>query len=378
MKKAKVEAILKKAREMGLSGVLLRNPENLLYAAAYWPAIGRSLLFLSSDGESRLLAPASERDYVPDGAADEVTWEDDEGLDRIFDPYPAFKRFLGELRGKIGVEMGAEVASIVHAGTELSYASCRTFDLVREAGAEPVDFAGAMEELRAQKDEDDIAKIRVSYELAAVGLREGMCKLKEGVAEAELAAHIEYAINSLVGYKETQRVRAYAFVMSGDRGSFAYYPFNSSSEKRIREGESVLVELDVQADGYWSDSTRTWFLNPSRDLRDRFEAVLEANEAAVAAARVGARAAEVDEAARRVLKEKGYGEEFVHRLGHGVGFRHHELPALHPASAHVLGKGSVFTVEPGVYGKGFGIRIENGVLATESGGQRLDAAPLVI
>ncbi|MFQ1020818.1 M24 family metallopeptidase [Tardisphaera saccharovorans] len=377
MKKQKIEGLLHEAEALGLSGILIRNPENILYATGYWPAIGRSLLFIGSDGESRLLAPVSERDFVPDGCADEVQWEEDEGLKAVFDPYPRFKQFLGELSGKVGVEMTSEVVSTVHAGTEVSYASCRTFDVVRQAGAEPVDFTASLEKLRQQKDEDDLEKIRISYELAAVGLREGHCKLKEGVSEAELASDIEYAINSSVGYSGTQRVRAYAFVMSGERGSVAYYPFNSSSEKRIKRGESVLIELDVQADGYWSDTTRTWFIDPPKELRDRFEAVLEANESGVAAAKIGARAADVDMAARKALEKSGYGDEFVHRLGHGVGFRHHELPALHPASTDVLCKGAVFTVEPGVYGKGFGIRIENGVLATDSGGRRLDTAPIV-
>ncbi len=376
MRKQKISNVLKKMEALGLSGILVRNPENVLYLTGYWPTIGRSLLFMGSEGESRLLAPASEREFVPEDCVDRVEWQQDEGLDSIFDPYPRFKQFLGQLKGKIGVEMGSEVVSTVHVGTEVSYASCRTFDLVREAGGEPVDFSSELERLRQQKDEEDVMKITTSYELAAVGLREGQSRLKEGMSEAELASLIEYAINSSVGYRGTQRVRAYAFVMSGDRGSVAYYPFNTSSEKKIRENESVLIELDVQADGYWSDTTRTWFINPSKELRDRYEAVLEANEAAVRAAKIGARAADVDTVARQVIKERGYESEFFTRLGHGVGYRHHELPALHPASKDIILEGAVFTVEPGVYAKGFGIRIENGVVATPSGGRRLDVAPM--
>jgi len=378
LKKQKLESILFSMSKTGLSAVLLRDPENLLYATGYWPAVGRSLLLITSEGRSRLLVPRSEQDFVPSGGADEVEVEEDEGLSSVFSPYPRFQEFLGKLEGKVGVEASSEVVSVVQAGTEASFASGPTFDAVRRAGGEPVDFSGEMEVLRQQKDGDDIKKIRTSYELAALGIREGACKLKEGVTEAELASAIEGAIDSSVGYKGTRRVRAYAFVMSGERGEIAYYPYNFSSEREIREGDSVLVELDVQADGYWSDTTRTLFINPTRELRERFEAVLEANEEATRAAKVGAKAAEVDAVARRVLAERGYGKEFVHRLGHGVGFRHHELPALHPTSNDVLMEGSVFTVEPGVYGKGFGIRIEDGVAATSSGGEKLGSIPITL
>ncbi|MGC8631627.1 MAG: M24 family metallopeptidase [Thermoprotei archaeon] len=376
MMKEKLELILNEIDSLNLSGVLLRNPENLLFATGYWSALGRSLLWVSSDGRTKLLAPKSEIDFVPDGCVDEVEWQADEGLDAIFSPYPGFKKFLGKLSGRVGVELSSEVTTSIHVGSEASYASAPTFDLVKQAGAELVDFTPSIEKLRQHKSEGDVEKIALSYEISAVGLREGRFKLSEGMTEAELASVIEGAINSSVGYKGAKRVRAFAFVMSGYKGETAYYPYDISSEKTIKRGESVLIELDVQVDGYWSDTTRTWFIDPPKEMRDRYEAVLEGNEAATKAAKIGAPVTEVDSAARKVISDRGYGKEFNHRLGHGVGFRHHEMPALHPASKDVLAKGMTFTIEPGVYGKGFGIRIENGVEATERGGRKLGDVPL--
>jgi len=370
------KAMMERMQEIGLNHLLLRNPENLLFAAGYWPALGRSLYLISSDGSSRLLVPESELDFVPSGAADDVQTYGDEGLDSLFTPVPAFKRFLASLSGLVGVELSSETVSSIHVGSEVSFACFPTFDLVRQAGAAVWDATPLMEDLRQTKDLEDLKKIELAHEFASFGLKRGREELREGMSEAELASCIEAEIGSRLGHMGSRRVRAFAFVMSGPNGSRAYLPFDISSDRKMGRKDSVLVELDVQVDGYWADLTRTWFMDPPEELLKRLEAVARANSAAAEAASARTRAADVDAVARRIVAEAGYGGEFNHRLGHGVGFRHHEMPALHPASPHILVEGSTFTVEPGVYGPSFGIRVEDGVVAERGRGRKIAEIPL--
>jgi Xaa-Pro dipeptidase len=132
----------------------------------------------------------------------------------------------------------------------------------------------------------------------------------------------------------------------------------------------ALLELGVVADGYWADRTRVRVAgDPSEQQGKAFEAVREAQEAAVAAIRPGVSGAEVDEAARSVIRDAGFGDFFPHITGHGLGFGYHEpLPKLAPGEMFRLVEGMITSVEPGVYFKpGGGFRIEDDVLVTASG-----------
>jgi len=283
-------------------------------------------------------------------------------------------RSLGIKRNsKIGCELSMETLAVTHV-PELSFTGYRTCQtIIRETGSQLVDFSNSLHELRTIKDEDELDRILKACELAGFGLERGLRELREGMTEAELASKIEEAIYSKgIGYKDIRRARGFAFVMSGRKASNANLPFNISSNKKITRGESILIELNVQADGFWADLTRTWFIGePASELKKRYEAVLEANERATEAAADGVPVKEVDMVARNTISSKGLGGEFNHRLGHGIGFRLHEPPSLHPASNETIRKNMTFTIEPGVYGKDYGIRIEDVVLAKETNGVKL-------
>jgi len=196
------------------------------------------------------------------------------------------------------------------------------------------------------------------------------------MTEAQLASMIEQAVYSNgVGYRSIRRARGFAYVMSGRNASGANLPFDISSDKRITRGESILIELNVQADGFWADLTRTWFIGePDGELKRRYEAVSEANEEATRSAADGIPARELDKVAREVISSRGLSGEFNHRLGHGIGFRLHEPPSLHPASDEIIRKNMTFTIEPGVYGEYHGIRVEDVVLAGGKSGTKLSKA----
>ncbi|MBT8214265.1 MAG: M24 family metallopeptidase, partial [Acidimicrobiia bacterium] len=140
----------------------------------------------------------------------------------------------------------------------------------------------------------------------------------------------------------------------------------------------LLLDYGCVVDGYQSDMSRSVWLGgePSEEASRMYTAVLESQEAGIAAVRPGATGREVDEACRAVLRSHGMEEYFIHSTGHGVGLDIHEMPRLSRVSDDVLAPGDVVTVEPGVYVPGSGgVRIEDMVLVTETGGEVLTTSP---
>jgi Xaa-Pro aminopeptidase len=145
----------------------------------------------------------------------------------------------------------------------------------------------------------------------------------------------------------------------------------------VREGDLVIVDAGAIVDDYCSDCTRTFAVGEVPDsLRETYEVVRRGQQAGLEAVRAGVSGREADAAARAVIAHAGYGENFAHGLGHGVGLLVHEAPALRPESEDVLAAGNVVTVEPGVYLSGVaGIRIEDLVVVTEEGREVLTSFP---
>ena len=166
-----------------------------------------------------------------------------------------------------------------------------------------------------------------------------------------------------------------AIVAAGDHGAQAHA---LPGERVIRAGELVVIDTGARVDGYCSDITRTYAAGePSAELRRIYDVVLAAQLAGLAAVRAGAHGrSDVDAAARAVIEEAGYGERFGHGTGHGVGLQVHEAPSLGRTRGDLLEAGMICTVEPGIYIEGLaGVRIEDTVLVTAGGGERLTTSP---
>ena len=146
---------------------------------------------------------------------------------------------------------------------------------------------------------------------------------------------------------------------------------------RLHPGDFVTIDMGTSFHGYQSDMTRTAaYGQPTQLQRDIYQIVLEANLAGIAAARAGVPTGEVDRAARTVIEKAGYGEQFLHRTGHGVGLEGHELPEVGPNSEFIIQPGMCFSVEPGIYLPGVtGVRIEDLILITETGVEVLNHYP---
>ena len=159
-------------------------------------------------------------------------------------------------------------------------------------------------------------------------------------------------------------------------GPNAASPHHHTADRIIQEGDSVIFDWGGNLNGYNSDMTRTVFVGqPSDEFRKVYATVLEANEAAFAAVKPGVPLQEIDRAARKVITDAGYGEAFIHRVGHGLGLEVHEEPYLVEGNDLPLAAGMTFSDEPGIYLKGnLGVRIEDTVVCTEDGAIKLNHA----
>ena len=229
---------------------------------------------------------------------------------------------------------------------------------------------GMVEEFRERKRPGEIEAMRKAQRIAEQAFREVLPLVREGVEERELALEVDYRLRGLGG----ERSAFDTIVASGPNTS---RPHAIPSNRKIAGGDLVLFDLGTVVDGYASDMTRTVVLGKA-DARQRqvYHTVLEAQENALAGITAGMKCADADQLARQVIERAGFGKEFVHTLGHGVGLEVHESPRLSSRSEAVLQPGTVVTVEPGIYLPDWGgIRIEDMVVVTESGCDNLTEAP---
>jgi Xaa-Pro aminopeptidase len=152
-------------------------------------------------------------------------------------------------------------------------------------------------------------------------------------------------------------------------GPNAAVPHNPTGERALQEGDAIVVDSVIRVDGYNNDLTRTYALGaPSPRAKEAYKAVRKAQAAAIDAARPGVECGELDRIARQVITEAGFGEYFLHRLGHGMGIECHEPPYLVGGNTEKLRAGMCMSVEPGIYARGeFGIRIEDDILISDDG-----------
>ncbi len=230
--------------------------------------------------------------------------------------------------------------------------------------------ASLVEPLRRQKDDDELALMR---QAALVGCRlfdHILTFIRPGLTEIEVAAELEHRAR-LLG---AEAMSFETIVASGARSAL---PHGRATDARLPRNGFLTLDFGIILKGYCSDMTRTVHLGqPLEKQRQAYEAVLEAQQAAVAAVSAGESCGDVDEAARSVLRKAGLAEAFSHSTGHGVGLEIHEPPRIGAGQTTRLEAGMVVTIEPGVYLPGkFGVRIEDMVAVTRNGAEVLTPAP---
>lgn len=209
--------------------------------------------------------------------------------------------------------------------------------------------------LRSRKDADEYRRIKAAHLLNDRAVTAAFAALRAGMTELDVARFIDDF------YKANGAATVFCSVCFGPNGAF---PHHHTGSTRLTAGDVVLIDTGCRLDGYPSDMTRMGYLGPAPEGYGQIHAIVDrAVEAALAAAVPGARALDVDKAARDVITAAGYGPNFLHRTGHGLGIDVHEAPYITGTSETVLDEGMVFSIEPGIYLQGrFGLRLEEIVI----------------
>ncbi|HEX3436090.1 MAG TPA: aminopeptidase P family protein [Pseudacidobacterium sp.] len=270
-----------------------------------------------------------------------------------------------------------EKSGVAHAHFDPEQTTVSTLDLMRE-GVSKDKRRGFFQplkkpfvsELRMVKDSDELLLMEKAALLGCQLFDSVLPHIEAGVPETEVAATLEFFARSM----GVEGMSFETIVASGKRSAL---PHGRATEAKLPHNGFVTLDFGVILNGYCSDMTRTVHLGkPDASGQRIYEAVLEAQEAAVGAVRPGTTCGDVDEAARSVLRKAGLAKYFTHSTGHGVGIEIHEPPRVGTKQEQVLEPGMVITIEPGVYIEGkFGIRIEDMVAVTKNGAKILTPAP---
>lgn len=232
---------------------------------------------------------------------------------------------------------------------------------------------GLIENLRASKQDAEIARITAAAVVADAALAACLDLLTKEPTELEFAFELDTCARRL----GSDGPAFDTIIASGPNSA---RPHARPSSRRIRRGDLVVIDFGATCDGYRSDMTRTVSIGPpSREQRRLLDVVAAAKAAATAQVHVGAAVADIDAAARAVIAEAGWGAQFPHGTGHGLGLEIHETPILNRGSKLHLLPGGVITIEPGVYLEGVGgVRLEDTVRVTDEGCETITSSPLVL
>lgn len=332
-------------KQDNISKALIGNPTSIFYLTGemihpYERFVG--LLLDVDKNESAMIVPGVNKGCMDGREIKEVVYLDNDG------PEGAIVSLVGEVQS-LGVDM--------------QYFSMKIGSMLSKITTNIVDISNYPSILRRCKDDMEIETIQNAVRCAEEALEEIKPYIKPGISEKELSLKLYESMAKKSGIVTDE------FVIQILAGKRSANPHGISGDYVFKKGDNVTVDFGAYYNYYWSDMTRTFFIeevNP--EMKKIYETVLEANKRALASVREGKLAKEIDAIARDYITEQGYGEYFIHRTGHGLGLDIHEAPYIHDSNEEVLKEGMIFTVEPGIYIPDLGgVRIEDDVLVTKDG-----------
>lgn len=248
-----------------------------------------------------------------------------------------------------------------------------TYDILNDLmTADIVPCAEMVEKMRAVKDADEITALKRSADLQTAGYQHLLKNVHAGMTERQVALELDYWMKQHGASKPSFDT----IVASGENSA---KPHATVSDRRLQDGDMVTVDFGYYVDGYTADMTRTFAIGePSEQMRRVYQLINQARQQVIAAAKPGISGDRLDYPGRSLINQAGYEKEFQHGMGHGIGLGIHELPLSYGPGRDdvIIRENQVITVEPGIYVPGAGgVRIEDDILITPSGAQRLTTAP---
>jgi Xaa-Pro aminopeptidase len=342
------------ASERGVDALLVTPSPDYAYLLGYRaPALERlTCLIVPADGEPALVLPRLEEPLARHQLgelADEITivpWDETDDPIRLVQVIVA-----GARRVAVQDQMWARVALRLRAALDPT---------------ELVAGGPTMSALRRIKTPDEVARLRAAAAAADSVMEVVMAERLSGRTEGELSRHIRELL--LEAGNDTAE---FAIVASGPNSAS---PHHEAGDRVIEPGDALVLDIGGSRAGYCSDTSRTAFVGELAPEFAALHAVLrEAQSAACEAVQPGVPCGEIDAVARRIIDEAGYGDAFIHRTGHGIGMETHEEPYIVASNPEPLQEGHAFSIEPGIYVRDrWGARIEDIVVCTDAGGERLN------
>ena len=378
----KLQRVRELMKQHDLDALVVRAPDNLVYLTNYWCMKGYDIAVFPREGETTLIAIEPQEED-----ARRTSWTKDirlfKGYDELDPRPPVFRsldialRVLKErgLTDKVGLELSQGTQSTDRMVGEPTTWSQPWFDAFQPVAREIVDASGLLAEARAIKTAQEIERMRLANELAALAMEHTFERLRPGMKESEVAAIFEsYVHANGIGFKnKVEMARAFTLVWSG-RG---IRTFTATGERPVQANEPTLFEIWICVDGYWNDLTKNLCPgNLSARYHKLLDLLLAVFHEAAAYAQDGASLPGLDRLIRARIAEGGYPGQPSHAVCHGVGARAHEPPYAHQAGTGTIRKGMVLAIEPGVYWPGGGgLRLEDNFWITGDGNQKLCSFP---
>lgn len=355
---SRLNVIREKMKERNLDGLVLFPSSNQYYVTGFRTFPGERLLLtiIPTCGEPFFIAPMLYESQVRKESwiKDIITWSDEDK------PYEILKKAMdqrGMNKGKFAVDdnlYAVQLLSMINALPEIEF----------------LPMGDLLGSLRFLKSNEEIDKLREAGRIVDEVVEEVRKNARPGLTEIEIAAMMEFEMRK----RGSEGPSFETIVGSGPNSALPHY---NAGERRVNPGEFMVLDFGAIYRGYCSDTTRTLCMGePTAKMKEVYNVVKEAQEIGVRTVKPGIKAKEVDAAVRKHITDKGYGKYFTHRTGHGLGLEVHEEPYISGISESILKPGMVFSIEPGIYLNGeFGVRIEDIVVVTEDGCERLNNYP---
>jgi Xaa-Pro aminopeptidase len=361
--------------EEGLDALVVRAPDNVLYLTNFWGMKGYDACVFPREGEPALIClEASAED------AERTAWTEDVRLIRGYDPEdsrPPPARTLDAAveaargYGRVGLELSLGTQAADRMVGEPTTFTKAWFDAFPGAA----DAAPVLVPARALKTTQEVERLRLANEIAAAAMDHVREHIRPFMKEAEAAALWQgYVHGAGTGWRgKVELALPFSLVWAGK----GIKTFTATGEEPVLEGEPVLFEIWVCADGYWADHTKNLAIGELKPEYAELEhALMEAYGRAVARLVPGGSTQDFDREVREELAAMGYPGQPTHPVCHGVGARAHEPPYPHQQNPGEFAEGMVLAVEPGVYWEGGGgLRVEDNFLVTADGPEKLSPFP---